>query len=106
MGHALISGAFVPPPTVVKRALQDRPGQISTASGGGWREVVMDTSRPPFDDLNVRKAVIAGMDRVALRLQLGGETSGMIAQHDLPPDMPGFDESGRERGFTDLDWLR
>ena len=66
----------------------------------------MDTSRPPFDDLDVRKAVIAGTDREGLRLLLGGEAKGQIAQHYLPPDMPGFEESGAEDGFSDLDWLR
>jgi peptide/nickel transport system substrate-binding protein len=106
LGRALISGDIVPPPTALKQALEDRREQISAAPGGGWREVSMDTSRPPFDDLNVRKAVIAGMDRAALRLQLGGEALGPIAQHYLPPGMPGFEESGGERGFDDLDWLR
>ena len=105
-GHAMISGDLVPPPTVLKRVLEDNRDQISVAPGGAWREVVMDTSRPPFDELNVRKAVIAGMDRAALRLQFGGAAYGKIAQHYLPPGMPGFEESGAEQGFRDLDWLR
>ena len=104
-GQAMISGDFVPPPTVLKRALRDDPRQISVAPGGSRREVTMDTSRPPFDDLNVRKAVIAGMNREALRLQFGGQAYGLIAQHYLPPGMQGFEQSGAEQGFRDLDWL-
>ena len=36
---------------------------------------------PPFDDINVRKAVIAGFDRNALRLTRGGPLVGPIPTH-------------------------
>src|SRR4029079_5233108 len=52
-GHGVISGDLTVPPTVLKRALQDSRSQISGVPGGGWAEVTMDTSRPPFDDLDV-----------------------------------------------------
>ena len=42
---------------------------------------------PPFNDINVRKAVIAGMDRNALRLTRGGEVIGPIMQHQIPPGL-------------------
>ena len=77
-------------PDRAERVLQENRSQISAVPGGGWAEVAMDTSRPPFDDVNVRKAVIAGMDREALRLQFGGETFGPIAQHYIPPGTPGL----------------
>ena len=53
----------------------------------------------PFDDINVRKAVSAGMDRDALRLTRGGEVIGDIATHYLPPGMSGFEEAGGMEGF-------
>ena len=43
----------------------------------------MNTTVKPFDDINVRKAVIAGLDRNALRLTRGGELLGDIATHFL-----------------------
>jgi peptide/nickel transport system substrate-binding protein len=43
---------------------------------------------PPFNDINVRKAVIAGMDRNALRLTRGGEVIGPIMQHQIRPGCP------------------
>jgi peptide/nickel transport system substrate-binding protein len=74
--------------------------------GGGWRMISMDTSRPPFDDVDVRKAVIAGFDRAAARQQRGGEALGPIAQHLIPPDMAGFEESGGVDGWVEeMDWL-
>ena len=44
----------------------------------------MNTTIKPFDDINVRKAVIAGFDRNALLLTRGGKLVGDIADA-LPP---------------------
>ena len=68
--------------------------------------ISMDTSRPPFDDINVRKAVIAGFNRNAVRQQRGGEALGPIAQHFIPPGMAGFEESdGVEGWVSEMDWI-
>jgi peptide/nickel transport system substrate-binding protein len=54
----------------------------------------------------VRKAVIAGFNRVAVRQQRGGEALGPIAQHLIPPGMAGFDESNGADGWvSEMDWL-
>ena len=58
----------------------------------------MNTTIPPFDDVDVRRAVIAGFDREAMRLTFGGEASGDIATHFLPPGIQGFDEAGGLKG--------
>ena len=41
--------------------------QMVAAPSGGNRYIALNTAEPPFDDINVRKAVIANSDRVALR---------------------------------------
>jgi peptide/nickel transport system substrate-binding protein len=105
-GQQMIGGDIAPPPTVLQRALQHQPRQVSAVASGGWRAITLDTSRPPFDDINVRRAVIAGIDRVALRALRGGELFGAIAQHYIPPGISGFDESGAARGFAGFDWMR
>ena len=74
--------------------------------GGGTRWIALNTTIKPFDNLNVRKAIIAGFDRDALRLTRGGEEVGPIAQSFLPPGIRGFEESGGEKGFTDFDWMQ
>ena len=51
-------------------------------------------STPPFDDINVRKAVIANANRTDLRNTRGGELTGPVATHFLPPDFPGFEQAG------------
>jgi len=105
-GESLASGEIEPPANQLKRLLQSNKSELSVVPGGGWRMISMDNSRPPFDDINVRKAVLAGFDRVAARQQRGGEALGPIAQHLIPPGMAGFEESNSEKGWVDeMDWL-
>jgi peptide/nickel transport system substrate-binding protein len=105
-GKSMASGEIEPPANQLKRLLQTNKTELSAVSGGGWRMISMDNSRPPFNDINVRKAVIAGFDRVAVRQQRGGEALGPIAQHLIPPGMAGFEESGGLNGWVkEMDWL-
>jgi peptide/nickel transport system substrate-binding protein len=105
-GESMISGEIEPPASQLKRLLQSNKPELSAVPGGGWRIISMDTSRPPFDDLDVRKATIAGFNRAAARQQRGGEALGPIAQHLIPPGMAGFEESNAEKGWVDeMDWL-
>jgi peptide/nickel transport system substrate-binding protein len=105
-GESMISGEIEPPANQLKRLLESNKEELSAVPGGGWRMISMDTSRPPFDDIDVRKATIAGFNRAAARQQRGGEALGPIAQHLIPPGMAGFEESNAEQGWVDeMDWL-
>ena len=105
-GENMASGEIEPPSNQLKTLLGSNKTELSVVPGGGWRMISMDTSRPPFDDINVRKAVIAGFNRVAARQQRGGEALGPIAQHLIPPGMSGFEESNGIDGWVDeMDWL-
>ena len=97
-GQGMISGDQVPPPAILKEALTQRKEQLILSPSGGGRWVAMNSTVKPFDDLNVRKAVIAGFDRDAMRLTRGGEVVGKIPTHFIPPGMLGFDEAGGEQG--------
>jgi peptide/nickel transport system substrate-binding protein len=105
-GQSLITGDGGAPPQVLKQALQRNKPQISMKPGGAFRYVSFDTKSAPFDDVNVRKAVIAGFNRDALRLARGGAAIGPIAQHYIPPGMPGFDEGGGLNAPGDPDFMR
>jgi peptide/nickel transport system substrate-binding protein len=105
-GDSMASGEIEPPANQLKRLLQTNKTELSVVPGGGWRMISMDTSRPPFDDINVRKAVIAGFNRVAARQQRGGEALGPIAQHYIPPGMAGFEESGGAKADPKFDWMQ
>ena len=104
-GEDMAGGDIEAPARQLERLLQTNKPELSAVPGGGWRAVSLDTSRPPFDDLDVRKAVIAGFDRVALRQQRGGEALGPIAQHWIPPGMAGFEESNGTAGWPEFDWM-
>jgi len=97
-GSDLVNGDFSAEPTVVKEAVQKYPDQLTLTDSGGNRYVALNTTKPPFDDINVRKAVIANSDRTALVATRGGPLVGAVATHFIPPAIPGFDEAGGVAG--------
>jgi peptide/nickel transport system substrate-binding protein len=97
-GENMINGDFSPEPAVLKQALTRQKDQLQLVPNGGGRWVAMNTTIKPFDDINVRKAVIAGFDREAMRLTRGGEVIGDIPTHFIPPEVPGFEEAGGLEG--------
>ncbi len=104
-GSAEVNGDFSAPPSVIKQAATESdPGQLTVTPSGGNRYIALNTQKPPFDDINIRKAVIAGSNRTDLRNTRGGELVGPVATHYLPPDFPGFEEAGGLEG-TGLDYL-
>ncbi len=104
-GSAQVNGDLTPPPNVIQEAAQSaEPGQLTATPSGGNRYIALNTQAPPFDDINVRKAVVAASDRVALRNTRGGELVGPVATHYIPPNFPGFEEAGGVEG-TGADFL-
>jgi peptide/nickel transport system substrate-binding protein len=95
---ALVTGDFQPPPEIVERARAGNRQQLTSVATTSTEWVALNTSRPPFDDADVRKAVIAGFDRAALRHDYGGEATGRLATHFLPPTVPGFHAAGGTAG--------
>jgi peptide/nickel transport system substrate-binding protein len=105
-GESMVSGDMRPPSNQLQRLLESNKTELSAVPGGGWRMIALDTSEPPFDDINVRKAVVAGFNRNAARQQRGGEAIGPIAQHYIPPGMAGFEESNGADGWaSEQDWM-
>ncbi len=104
-GSAMVNGDFTTPPTVIKQAATSGDeSQLTLTPSGGNRYVALNTTVPPFDDVNVRKAVVANANRTDLRNTRGGELTGPVASHFIPPEFPGFDQAGGLEG-PDLDFL-
>jgi peptide/nickel transport system substrate-binding protein len=101
-GQDLISGD-TPAAPVVKLGVQQHKDQISFTALGN-RYIAMNNAIAPFDNVNLRKAVVAATDRKALQLTRGGAVAGDIATHFLAPTAPGFEAAGGMKG-PDLDFL-
>jgi peptide/nickel transport system substrate-binding protein len=98
-GQSMMSGDYAAPPTaVLKQALSQRKDQLNIAPSQGIRFIALNNKVKPLDNINVRKAITAVTDREALRITRGGETLGPIANHLIPPEMPGFEEAGGLQG--------
>jgi peptide/nickel transport system substrate-binding protein len=94
-----------PPAQVLKQALSREPDQVLFVPAGGTHYISMNTTVKPFDNLNIRKAVIANSDRNALRLTAGGKVVGDIASGFIPPGIPGYAEAGGVKQDKDLDFF-
>jgi peptide/nickel transport system substrate-binding protein len=98
-GQNYLSGDYAAPPVaVLKQALSSRKDQISVESSGGNRYISLNTKVKPLDNVNVRRAIAAVIDKTALRQTRGGPTLGTIATHLLPPGIAGHEEAGGTEG--------
>ncbi len=94
-----------PPANILRDLVTKVKDQYLSVPSGGYRYFPLNTEVKPFDNINVRKAVMAGFDRDAARKARGGKYIGDIATHWLPPDFPGFDQAGGFKGFPDVDFF-
>jgi ABC-type transport system substrate-binding protein len=89
-----------PPGSAVARALKTSPSQVSAEPGGIAWFVSFNYKIPPFNNINIRKAIGAAMNRQAMLLSLGGAFAGSPATGFIPPGVPGY--SPREG--SQFDW--
>ena len=102
-GSHSVTGDITPPGATLKDATTIYKDQFQNPFSGGWRAVMLNTTKKPLNDINVRKAVIAGIDKTSLRQARGGQTIGDIAYHFLPANFPGFTEAGG--AMSDQDFM-
>jgi peptide/nickel transport system substrate-binding protein len=103
--HLLCCDSSLPPPIILRDVMRKTPEQTGSVPGLGMYWLAMNSKKPPLDNINVRKAIIAAADRDAMQQVRGGPAAGTVASHFLPPGLPGFEESGGLEGFEDLDFL-
>ncbi len=87
-----------PTPKTIAKFSRDSELQDQLQSNGGDRTwyLTMNLTQPPFDDIHVRKAVNLVMDKEGIHKAWGGDASGAIATHILPPEMTGGTPSAEE----------
>jgi peptide/nickel transport system substrate-binding protein len=99
-GQHMIGSDFAPDPAQLRDAIRNRPRQIRFVELGS-QYVALNTTVKPLDDLDVRRAILAAVDRTALQLAGGGAAAGHVASHFLPPAVPGYLAAGGARGTGD-----
>src|SRR5215207_8847241 len=77
---------------------RSRSRRATTPTSGRYRYIALNTTVKPFDNPDVRRAILAAFDRNALRQAFGGELTGDIPTHFIPPGQPGFEEAGGDAG--------
>jgi peptide/nickel transport system substrate-binding protein len=96
--------ADTPPSAVLKTAYETKKTQLSIAPlGAYWAS--LNTTVPPFNNVNLRRAAVAAANRQAYLLARGGPLVGQVATHYIYPEVPGFSEAGGNAGFGE-DFLK
>jgi len=94
-GQSMVSGDFAAPPTaILKQGLANYKNQMKIEPSQGIRFISLNTKVKPLDDINFRSAMTCAINKIDLRTTRGGETIGPIATHFIPPEIPGYEESG------------
>jgi peptide/nickel transport system substrate-binding protein len=93
-GSGMVSADFVPPAAVLRRDLRGHRDQFTFTAEGGVNFMPLNTKLPPFTNINVRRAVVAGFDRAGTLRAAGGRRVGILATHFIPPGVPGHEEAG------------
>ena len=86
-----------PPANIIKKVATQIKDQYVQVPSGGYRYFPMTTTIKPFDNVNVRRAVLAGFDRNAARLARGGKFTADLADALPAAGLPGLRGGG---------WLR
>jgi peptide/nickel transport system substrate-binding protein len=90
--------ADTPPANVLKTAYLSHKTQLSIAPLGSYY-AALNTQTPPFNNLNLRKAVTAAANREGYLLARGGKLVGQVATHFILPEVTGFQQAGGNAGF-------
>ena len=90
--------ADTPPAAVLKSAYETKKTQLSIAPLGTYY-AALNTTVPPFNNVNLRKAVVAASNRSAYALARGGQLVATVSTHFIYPEVPGFQQAGGAAGF-------
>ncbi|HEY5316955.1 MAG TPA: ABC transporter substrate-binding protein [Solirubrobacteraceae bacterium] len=99
-GSSMISGDYAAPPTsILQQGLtSSEKSQFHVLPSGGNRFIALNTTIPPLNNVDVRKAISAVINKNALRLTRGGPALGTIATHYISPILQGYAEAGGAAG--------
>ena len=85
--------ADTPPSAVLKTAYESKKTQLSVGSAGDLLRGAQHPV-PPFNNLNLRKAVIAASEPRGIPAGPRWQLVGQVATHFIYPEVPGFQQAG------------
>lgn len=99
IGHQVLLGSHMvqndpPARAIVQEAYEHYRSQLMISPGAGDHYVAVNNAHGPFANVNLRKALWAALNRVAMNKARGGELVTNVATHFIYPEIPGFEESG------------
>ena len=83
-----------PTHATVQEAYLHYPSQITFTTGAGDHYMTLNNSQPPFNNVNLRRAVFANLNRDAIIKLKGGALTGEPGTHFIYPGTEGFVQAG------------
>ena len=80
--------------STVQLAYEKFRSQLEISPGAGTGYIAVNNHQGPFANVNVRKALWAALDRVAMNKAHGGELVTNVMTHFIYPEIPGFEQAG------------
>jgi len=87
-----------PAQPIVKLGYQQYPSQITFTRGSGDHYLALDNASGPFKNVNLRRAVWAGLNREAIVKARGGSIVASPGTHFIYPSVSGYDQAGGAAG--------
>jgi peptide/nickel transport system substrate-binding protein len=84
----------------VKLAAERFKSQLEISPGGGDHYIAVNNVVGPFKSIDMRKALWAALNRVALNKVRGGALVTNVATHFIYPTINGFEQAGGVKGPT------
>ncbi len=84
----------------IRLAAEKFKSQLEISPGGGDHYIGVNNKVGPFKNIDLRKALWAGLDRTALDKVKGGPLVTNVATHFIYPTINGFEQSGGLKGPT------
>jgi peptide/nickel transport system substrate-binding protein len=99
IGRQVLEGTNVvqnepPAQSDVRLAAEHHKSQLEISPGAGSHEIGVDNRVGPFKNIDLRKALWAALDRLAMDRARGGSLITNVATHFLYPGVPGFELAG------------
>jgi peptide/nickel transport system substrate-binding protein len=99
IGRQVLEGTNIvenepPAQNIVRLAAEKYKNQLEISPGAGDHYIGVNNKVPPFNNINLRKAFWAALNRKAMDKARGGELVTTVATHFIYPTIPGFEQAG------------